>query len=639
MGRKVAAGRLIKASSCLSSPALAVAAFITVLALASAQTAHAAPNTAAAWGSNEFGELGAGIAEAEGPEKCEAHSACSTVPVAVRALTGVEAMSAGTDFGLALANGGVNAWGENEYGELGDGTTTNSDVPVAVDGLSESVSAIAAGNGHSLALLSSGQVLAWGSNTAGQLGDGTTTNRSTPVAVCAVGETAPCAKHLEGVKAIAAAGNFSVALLGNETVVTWGSDLDGELGDGTTASSSVPVQVCAPGESAPCEHLLEGVSAITAGGVSTGGHAVALLKSGTLVAWGENKEGELGDGLESNSDVPVAVCGSGETAPCATHLKAVKAVAAGAFHTLAIVESEQGKPTTVLAWGENRQGELGDDTSTGPELCGSPAVVACAKTPVAVNGVTGVAAVAGGREYSLALRTDGSVLSWGRNGVGELGDGTSTGPEVCTFGERCSTKPVTVASLSPAAGISAGLLLSLAFGPPPAVTSVVPSSGPSSGGTTVTITGSDFTGATAVSFGSVPAASFTVRSSTSITAVSPATVAGAVDVTVANTWGVSTPSAGDRFTFVPTVTNVNPKDGPATGGTSVTIEGSGFATGKSATTFLFGHKQATSVSCASTTTCTVVTPRHRPRTVDVKAIVNGVRSARNRPADRYTYVS
>jgi hypothetical protein len=229
-------------------------------------------------------------------------------------------------------------------------------------------------------------------------------------------------------------------------------------------------------------------------------------------------------------------------------------------------------------------------------------------------------------------------MSWGRNITGQLGDGTSIGPEACSvFANACSTKPVSVRLHGAAGGISAGLEFSLAFGPPPAVTAVNPRRGPASGGTSVTITGTNLTGASAVKFGETSAASFTVNSPTSITAVTPAEPAGRVDVTVINTFGTSATSTADRFTFTPTVTGLSPNTGPPAGGTSVTVIGSGFAEGTTGTKFTFGKATVTSVNCTATTQCNVVAPAHEPGTVDVKAIVNKVNSPKNPPADHFTY--
>ena len=190
---------------------------------------------------------------------------------------------------------------------MGDGNETESYVPVPVPGLSN-VKAIAAGGDDSFALLENGTVMAWGDNDSEQLGDGETWKQrhtsETPVAVCAAGEAAPCAHDLGGVKEIAAGINHALALLENGTVLAWGSNSDGALGQGKTTGelegSSVPVAVSG----------LSNVKAIACGSF----FSLALLENGTVVGWGENDSGALGDGsstsFDEGADSPVAMTGS-----------------------------------------------------------------------------------------------------------------------------------------------------------------------------------------------------------------------------------------------------------------------------------------------------------------------------------------
>jgi plastocyanin len=176
-------------------------------------------------------------------------------------------------------------------------------------------------------------------------------------------------------------------------------------------------------------------------------------------------------------------------------------------------------------------------------------------------------------------------------------------------------------------------------GSAPSVTKVAPAKGPASGGTSVKITGTSFTGATSVKFGSAGASSFKVVSATSVTAVSPSgQAAGTVDITVTTPEGTSAISSADHYAFgPPTVTGLSPKAGTKAGGTSVTVTGTGFAPGEGATIFKFGATAAKSVSCVSTTSCTVTSPAHAVATVDVKATVGKLSSAKNAPADQFTY--
>jgi hypothetical protein len=172
--------------------------------------------------------------------------------------------------------------------------------------------------------------------------------------------------------------------------------------------------------------------------------------------------------------------------------------------------------------------------------------------------------------------------------------------------------------------------------PAPSVKSIAPKSGPGAGRTTVTITGKNFDGASAVRFGGQQAESFTIASATSIAAVSPAG-AGTVDVTVTTPGGTSATAKGDKFEYVPAVEALSPAEGPTAGGTEVTIAGSGFATGAGATTFKFGSKAASDVQCASSHECTAIAPAAKKAgAVQVVAQVGKGKSATS-AGDRFTY--
>jgi probable HAF family extracellular repeat protein len=224
-----------------------------------------------------------------------------------------------------------------------------------------------------------------------------------------------------------------------------------------------------------------------------------------------------------------------------------------------------------------------------------------------------------------------------------FGTATAASFDVISGTEITATSPpgtgtvnVTVTSPQGTSAISAADRFT--YVPPPTVTGLSPKTGPASGGNTVTITGTNFTGATRVDFGSTPAASFEVDTPTSITAIAPASTARTVDVTVTTHGGTSATTSKDHYKFgPPTVTAVSPKEGPEAGDTEVTVSGSGFALGKEATAFTFGSTAVTRVDCTSTTTCTVTVPSHRAGTVEVKAAVGGQRSLPNPPFDEYTY--
>jgi alpha-tubulin suppressor-like RCC1 family protein len=265
------------------------------------------------------------------------------------------------------------------FGQIGDGTTTARRAPVDVVGLTSGVAAIAAGAAHSCALTAAGAVKCWGSNGWGQIGDGTTTDRLTPVDV--VGLTS-------GVAAIAARDLHTCALTKAGGAKCWGSNLSGQIGDGTKKTRLAPVDV---------KNLTSGVAAIAAGAE----HTCALTTAGGVKCWGYNGWGEIGDGTKTTRLAPVDV---------KNLTSGVAAIATGAAHTCAVTAAGGAK-----CWGSNGNGEIGNGTTTDR------------RGPVDVVGLTsGVAAIAGGAAHTCALTAAGGVKCWGWNSFGQIGDGTTT---------------------------------------------------------------------------------------------------------------------------------------------------------------------------------------------------------------------
>jgi len=492
--------------------------FVTAVAASQHDTmALLAGGTVMAWGEDEYGQLGTFPGE----------EALSDVPVPVEGLSKVVAIAAGNNFGLALLrNGTVEAWGGNEYGQLGDGSLEEDESPVQVKGLT-GVTAIAAGGETGLALLSNGTVKAWGANYSGELGNGNFENRDFPVSVLKV----------TGAKAIAAGGEDSMALLAGGTVMAWGDDEFGELANEEVEEES-------SGERESDEAVpVEGVSGATALAVGQR-FAMALLSGGSVVAWGENRSGQLGHGTVSRDDEkPAPVSG----------LSGVTQIAAGGSHAAALLSDGD-----AMTWGENRFGQLGNGT-----------VSASSDTPVQVAGVSEQVGVAAGAEHDAAygeplpavtgLSPSGDPLGGGKavsitglnlseasavkfGGVAATSFTVNSSTSISAVAPAHAAGTVDVTVTTPAGTSPATSASSFLYAPPPVIKKLSPKSGPSSGGTTVAITGERFSEASAVSFGGSAATSFKVNSATSITAVTPPGAAGSVSVTVTTPFGTSAAS-------------------------------------------------------------------------------------------------
>ena len=309
------------------------------------------------------------------PDLCTADGRCLGTPM-VDAVVQVEA---GLHFTCALVGpGSAMCWGSNTYGQLGDGMTDDRHNPAGVTGIADRVVAISAGRHHACAVTIAGAALCWGRNEQGQLGDGTTSNRSSPVPVVGLSS---------GVATISAGRSSTCAVTASGTARCWGGNVYGQLGNGTTTGSTTPVDVSG---------LPSGAAAISVGGY----HACALLADGAVYCWGDNADGQLGDGTTTSHTTPMPVSGLSSGGAAVS--------AARGAHTCAVRTTG-----AALCWGDNSGGQLGTGTTTDWPW------------PAGISSLTsGVSVISGGVEHSCAVASGGAKC-WGANTYWEIGDGTT----------------------------------------------------------------------------------------------------------------------------------------------------------------------------------------------------------------------
>ncbi|OCT12115.1 hypothetical protein A8709_30140 [Paenibacillus pectinilyticus] len=334
-------------------------------------------NNVWAWGNNSYGQLGdKTVNNQTSPIQTQVKQWLNP-PVLkpgegtiVNKTPVVNALASGDSDSFVLKNESLFTWGSNTFGQLGDGShsSINAAEKMNLDG----VVAIEAGDSHTVAVKSDGTLWTWGQNFSGQLGDGTTTARSTAAQV----------NDLQGVVAAGAGSNHTIALLNNGSVWSFGDNTYGQLGHDQTTTASQIVQ-------------LSNIMSIAAGA----NFNLALDHSGNVWSWGDNTSGQLGDGTFASKQQPLEIAG----------LTGITAIAAGKNFALALKDDG-----TVWSWGYNAFGQLGNGTTSNQ------------RTPVQIADLTPIQSISAGSYHSMALGKDGSVWTWGQNLFGQLGDGTTS---------------------------------------------------------------------------------------------------------------------------------------------------------------------------------------------------------------------
>ncbi len=324
------------------------------------------------WGWNDAGQLGNGVT---GGNSLTAVSV-SGITNAIKVVGGK-----GSNTCALLADSTVKCWGYNNVGQLGNGNTTNSNVPVVVTGLT-GVKDITVGGSHACALLFTGKIKCWGYNNVGQLGNGSTTNSSTPVATLGIVNAV----------SISAGLSHTCAALSDGKVACWGYNDVGQLGIGTSTIgvnnySSYPIYI----------NGLSGSAVAVA--AAKGSSSCALMSNGTIQCWGLNDVGQLGNGNTTNSPLPVTVSG----------ISTATAISGGLSQFCAILTGG-----TVKCWGWNNAGQLGNNSTTN------------SSTPVATTNITAAKAIVSGGSQNCVLTTSGTVQCWGYNDQGQVGTGNTS---------------------------------------------------------------------------------------------------------------------------------------------------------------------------------------------------------------------
>ena len=326
------------------------------------------------WGSNEFGQLGDGTRESK------------HIPTKVLLPQGkrVDGLSSGSYHNCAIIDDDTfRCWGSNEFGQLGDGTSIERTSPVIVSlGGGKTATSVSSGEGHTCSILNDKTIKCWGDNSNGQLGDGTRTGSHSPIAVNLGGSDLAIS--------ISSGSYHTCALTTTRDVKCWGDNYHGQLGLGDNVDRLVPNLVTLPADT--------DVISISSGSF----HTCAVLNNGEVYCWGFNAYGQLGDSSTNNSNIPVK--------SRLLENQISTQVSSGVFHTCSLLDGGE-----IACWGDNTVGQLGDGTST------SSTIPIIADLPVDSAALS----ISVGQRHSCSILDDATLYCWGYNEFGQLGDGTT----------------------------------------------------------------------------------------------------------------------------------------------------------------------------------------------------------------------
>jgi alpha-tubulin suppressor-like RCC1 family protein len=387
------------------------------------------------WGYNSYGQLGDGTTTQR------------NIPTEITnqfvLLTGetVRSIFLGSEHSLAMSSyGRIYVWGRNSSGQLGDGTTTDRNIPKEITShfyldAEEVIKSISMGFSYSSGITSDGKIFTWGSNRQGQLGDGTTTERNTPTEITNNFNAVTIIQNFfpisETISDLSLGGNHSSAITSEGRLFTWGDNNNGQLGDGTTEQTSIPKEITHQFSLNFGEKIIS---------VSLGyNYSSAITSEGRIFTWGYNAYGQLGNSTTVSSKKPIEISSQFDM----NEGEIIKELSLGRYHSSAITSNGR-----VFVWGLNSSGQLGNNLISYDSANSDPIEIT---NYFGLNDGELVISISMGSEHSIAYTSEGRIFTWGNNTYGQLGDGTTINKNIPTeitsqFGLLPSENPIRISA-------------------------------------------------------------------------------------------------------------------------------------------------------------------------------------------------